>query len=186
MWNQQTLSAAWSAHPRTNLINWTKLVGTVYQYNCQECPSLYIGETERPLKKRVAEHKREPSPVGAHSKDAKHKFNPEQFKILDSDPRWFQRGIKEAVYIAAAKPDLNRDFGCHPLPKAYKKLIESHDLGSTSGRSRDHVTRSAPNVNTTSSHQCWRRVARMSPENYTWVIFYLSLCDLSKFLPKKI
>ena len=45
---------------------------TVYHYTCQECPSHYISETERPLRKRVSEHKRDSSPVGAHSKITKH------------------------------------------------------------------------------------------------------------------
>ena len=83
-------------------------------------------------------------------------FDPEQFKILDTDPRWHQRGIKEAIYIAARKPDLNKDLGRNPLPKAYKTLIESCDLGSTSrsiSRSCDSTCQTSTSNN---QHQCWR------------------------------
>ena len=128
--------------------------GTVYHYTCHECPSHYIGETERPLRKRVIEHKRDSSPVGAHSKITKHSFDPEHFKILDTYPRRHQRGIKEAIYIAARKPDMNKGLGRNPLPKAYKKLIKSCDLGSTS-RS---ISRSCDSTHQTSTsnnqHQC--------------------------------
>ena len=94
--------------------------GTVYHYTCQECPSHYISETERPLRKRVSEH-RDSSPVGAHSKITKHSFDPEHFNILDTDPRWHQRGIKEAIYIAARKLDLNKDLGRKPTPESLQE-----------------------------------------------------------------
>jgi hypothetical protein len=110
--------------------------GTIYNIKCNDCHSQYVGETERNLGKRVSEHSREASPVGEHMKGAKHTFDPDQVKILDTDARWYQRGVKEAVYIAATKPDLNKDLGRHLLPSSYKKLIESCDLGNTS-QSRD-------------------------------------------------
>ena len=78
----------------------------------------------------------------------------EHLKILDKDPRWHQRGIKEAIYIAAKKPDLNKDLVRNPLPKAYKKLIESCDLGSTSrsiSRSCDSTRQTSTSIN---QHQC--------------------------------
>ncbi|XP_072041190.1 uncharacterized protein [Amphiura filiformis] len=90
--------------------------GTIYNIKCQDCPSQYVGETKRPLSKRVSEHKREASPVGAHMRAAKHTFDPQEVQILDSDPRWYQRGVKEAIHIAATNPDLNKDLGRHPLP----------------------------------------------------------------------
>ncbi|XP_072023436.1 uncharacterized protein [Amphiura filiformis] len=107
--------------------------GSIYQIQCKDCPSQYIGETERALGKRVSEHKREPSPVGGHMKAARHSFDPGEVKVLDSDSRWFQRGVKEAVYIAASEPDLNKDQGRHPLPAAYKRLLGSSGLGSLPG-----------------------------------------------------
>ena len=140
--------------------------GTVYHYQCQDCPAQYIGETERSLATRVSEHRsRESSPVRAHKVDTKHDVAKEQFKILDTDQRHFQRGVKESIYISALKPDLNKDLGRHALPKTYKKLIESCDLSITS-RSRDSVP---GKTSTSQSHQCWRRVPRMRLENFTHV-----------------
>ena len=125
--------------------------GTVYHYQCQDCPAQYIGETERSLATRVSKHRsRESSPVRAHKVDTKHDVAKEQFKILDTDQRHFQRGVKESIYISALKPDLNKDLGRHALPKTYKKLIESCDLSITS-RSRDSVP---GKTSTSQSHQC--------------------------------
>ena len=59
---------------------------------------------------------------------------------LDTDPRWYQRGLKEAIYITAKDPQLNKDKGRHPLPRAYKKLTESCDLSEKSVRSRDSIS----------------------------------------------
>ena len=108
----------------------------VYGIKCSDCSSQYVGETERPLRKRLAEHKREPSPVGTHLKSEGHKFDESNVKILDTDSRWLQRGIKEAYYIAAMDPDLNQDKGRHYLPPVYQPVIKSRDSGF-SRESRD-------------------------------------------------
>ena len=65
--------------------------GTVYHYACQECPSQYIGETERPFQEVVSEHtqehKRNFSPVDAHSKETKHSFDLKHGQTTDmTDP----------------------------------------------------------------------------------------------------
>ena len=57
----------------------------------------------------MTEHKRESSPVGAHLTSLKHKFQPDNISVLDRETRWFQRGVKEAIHIAANNPSLNRD-----------------------------------------------------------------------------
>jgi hypothetical protein len=97
----------------------------VYGLQCKTCPSQYVGETERPLKKRLTEHKRDSSPFGAHLKSEGHEFDPSEVKILDSDSRWLQRGIKEAYYIAALDPDLNQDRGRHALSPVYNTIIKT-------------------------------------------------------------
>ena len=105
----------------------------VYGLQCKTCPSHYVGETERPLKKRLAEHKRELPPFGAHLKSEGHEFDPTDVKILDIDSRWLQRGIKEAYYIAALEPDLNQDRGRHTLSPVYNSIIKSCDRGLPRG-----------------------------------------------------
>ena len=80
-------------------------------------------------------------------KCTKHNFDAKETKILDSDPKWFQRGVKEAIYIASVKPDLNQDSGRHHLPKTYKNLIGSCDL-SNNTRSRDPIRGNASSSST--------------------------------------
>ena len=85
----------------------SNLCGVVYQLECSECGENNIGETERPLKKRLNEPRRESSPVGHHLCYSGHHL-PEE-KVLDQDSRWFQRGVKEALHIRSHSPSLNRD-----------------------------------------------------------------------------
>ena len=110
--------------------------GVVYKIDCQDCDQNYVGETERNLRKRMTEHKRESSPVGAHLHSHHHSFEADNISVLDRDSRWFQRGVKEAIHIAATSPTLNRDRGRHVLPAVYNSLIvaQSHDSGSSRGR----------------------------------------------------
>ncbi|KAH3871425.1 hypothetical protein DPMN_034625 [Dreissena polymorpha] len=39
----------------------------------------------------------------------------EDVRILDREPSWFERGIKEAIYIRALRPALNKDGGRYQL-----------------------------------------------------------------------
>ena len=100
--------------------------GVIYKIDCQDCDHSYIGETERNLHKRLKEHKRESSPVGEHLTHTQHHFEKDNVQVLDKEARWFQRGVKEAVYIATRNPTLNRDQGRHNLPSVYSSLIQSH------------------------------------------------------------
>ena len=72
-----------------------------------QCEEFYIGETERSLKARFLEHRR-PSSTSSevsqlsqhiHNESPGHKIDLEKVKILDREPRWFERGIKEAIYM---------------------------------------------------------------------------------------
>ena len=85
--------------------------GVVYHIKC-ECGEDYIGETERQLKERVAEHTRKSSvkksAMAKHLHTANHKLIPE-LKILDQEPDWHRRGVKEAIQIKRHKPSLNKD-----------------------------------------------------------------------------
>ena len=48
-----------------------------------------------------------------------------EVKILDREPHWFKRGVKEAIYIKADKPTLNNDGGRYKLPGAYESILRS-------------------------------------------------------------
>ena len=105
----------------------------VYKIDCRNCPQSYIGETERNLKTRINEHKRESSPVGAHMREWNHTFEKDTIKIIDKEQKWFQRGVKEAIHIAANVPTLNQDQGRHTLPSVYSSLVQSCTLSSSHG-----------------------------------------------------
>ena len=54
-------------------------------------------------------------------------------KILDRDPSWFQRGVKEAIYIRAHKPELNWDGGRFILPHIWDNSLTSLKPSGSSG-----------------------------------------------------
>ena len=71
-------------------------------------------ETERSLKTRFLEHRR-PSSTSSevsqhiHIESPGHHVDLDQVKILDREPRFFERGGKEAIFIRINKPSLNKD-----------------------------------------------------------------------------
>ncbi|KAI8498076.1 hypothetical protein Bbelb_240200 [Branchiostoma belcheri] len=72
---------------------------------------------DRPLKVRNKEHCR-PSANGYSSAifhnlqhNQGHSFKLESTDILDRETRWWERGVKEAIYERMYKPTLNRDGG---------------------------------------------------------------------------
>lgn len=89
----------------------------MYAVQCsEECPDLYIGETKQPLNKRMAQHRRanssgQDSAVYLHLKEKVHSFEDSNVHILDREDRWFERGVKEAIYVKLEKPSLNRGGG---------------------------------------------------------------------------
>ncbi len=93
-----------------------QVVGPVYKINCEDCDAAYVGEMERSLKVKFGEHSR-PSSTNSEVSHHIHLENPDHpIKLDNTDvlavvPKWFERGVKEAVYIRAIKPSLNRDTG---------------------------------------------------------------------------
>ena len=76
----------------------------IYQIPC-ECGESYIGETLRPLEKRIAEHKKccsegdNKSGVAEHMWSKHHDIKWAQTRIIDSESGWTKRKIKEALHI---------------------------------------------------------------------------------------
>ena len=89
----------------------------VYAVQCsEECTDLYIGKTKQPLNKCMAQHRRtnstgQDSAVYLHLKDWGHSFEDNNIHISDREGRWFERGVKEAIYIKVEKPSFNRGGG---------------------------------------------------------------------------
>ena len=45
--------------------------------------------------------------------------------VLTVEPKWFERGVKEAIYIRAYSPTLNNDGGRYQLPHIWTNIIQS-------------------------------------------------------------
>ena len=90
-----------------------------------------MGETERSLKARFDEHRRPSSTTSEVSRlihtDCKGRtVHIEEAKILTVEPKWFERGVKEAISIRALHPSFNRDGGRYNLPPVYNNMITRH------------------------------------------------------------
>ena len=104
----------------------------VYAVQCnEECEDFYIGETKQPLHKRMAQHRRAnssgpDSAVHLHIKEKAHSFDDNNVQILDREDRWFERGVKEAIYVKVEKPSLNRGGGLrYQLSPIYNAALSS-------------------------------------------------------------
>ena len=64
--------------------------------------------------------------------------------ILTVEPRWFERGVKKAIYIKAFSPSLNKDGGRYQLPQIWNSLIKDRVRGRGTGTSE----RGAPSNST--------------------------------------
>ena len=76
------------------------------------------------------EHRRPSSTTSEVSKHINvdnpgHEINLDEVKILDRESSWYERGVKEAIYIRALRPSLNRDGGRFQLPHIWDPLLTS-------------------------------------------------------------
>ena len=112
----------------------------VYQITCANCPATYVGETERPLAKRLKEHQHPGSPVSDHLVEHNHNFTmftKEDVAVKYREKDWFRRGVAESIYTAEGRPSLNRDRGRHTVPLIYRQLLSSRDPSDPNRESRD-------------------------------------------------
>ena len=97
-------------HPKDKTEKLEK-TGVVYQIQCNNCNSTYVGETERKAKSRISEHRRpslsESNAMAHHLKYNKHTMDIRSAQILDQEPDWHKRGIREAIQIRLQKPSLH-------------------------------------------------------------------------------
>ena len=95
----------------------------MYKIQCNDCPELYVGETERRLDARYKEHHRSSSPVGLHMEQRRHSIEEDNVSVLHKEVNWFRRGVAEAVHIQREAPTLNRGRERHTLPSIYQELL---------------------------------------------------------------
>ncbi len=105
--------------------------GVIYAVKWGGCDSGYVGETGRPLKKRIMEHQRDSSPISQHAKDSGHPVRYDHVKVLDRESGWFRQGIKEFIHILTSPSDLNQERGRYTLPRVYHTLLYSEAAGSS-------------------------------------------------------
>ena len=112
------------------------ITGPLYLTRCQgktsrgQCTETYIGETERSIKARFLEH-RHPSSTSSevsqhiHIESPGHNIDLQEVEILNREPRFVERGIREAIQIRVHQPTLNRDGGRHKLSSLYDTVLRS-------------------------------------------------------------
>ena len=97
-------------------------------HRSKECADLYAGETKQQLHKNMAQHRRATflgpdSAVHLHLKEQGHSGD-SYVHIVDREDRWFERGVKEAIYVKLEKTSLNRGGGIrYHLPSTYNTAL---------------------------------------------------------------
>ena len=112
-----------------------KICGSIYKINCKDCEHFYLGESNRQLTIRLAEHSKsirdgdQKSATSEHVIKTKHCIDLENTEIIDCDTRYLQRKVKEAIWIRTYKPQINRDVGVNlshifdPILKAPNRVL---------------------------------------------------------------
>ncbi|XP_068724037.1 uncharacterized protein [Montipora capricornis] len=111
-------------------MNKLQVTGTVYHIPCEDCPASYVGETERSFKAQFMEHRRPSSSTSKvsrhiHTTEPGHSIDIANAEILEVEPRWFERGVKEAIHIRTLCPSLNKDGGRYNLSPIWTNLLRN-------------------------------------------------------------
>ncbi len=101
----------------------------MYQIPCAQCDEVYIGETGRPLKTRISEHKRAVATGGVRNANAthwmktNHNMDWEAAHVVDRSNRWKERRIKDSVCIRTRRT-YNMDSGSSLSPVWNSQYVE--------------------------------------------------------------
>ncbi|XP_060756448.1 uncharacterized protein LOC132867510 [Neoarius graeffei] len=116
-------------HPKDRIPR-HKQDNVVYAIQCSEqCTDSYIGETKQPLHRRMAQHRRasssgQDSAVYLHLNNKGHSFQDSNVRILAREDCWYERGVKEAIFVNLERPSLNRGGGLrHNLSATYNAVL---------------------------------------------------------------
>ena len=103
------------------------LANVVYQFTCQCCSALYVGQTRRHIHTRISEHMgvspltgkersiSTMSSILAHKHMHKHPVSASDFKILSSGTSEWDLLIRESLLISQLNPVLNANIRSTPL-----------------------------------------------------------------------
>ena len=104
--------------------------GVVYRIKCKNCPAAYIGETNRKLRERLSEYKRDvrnnnDSVIATHCNTHNHSMGWENTSILDRESVWRSRLISEMLHIHLEKlPTLHKKEDTQELSKIYTRILD--------------------------------------------------------------
>ena len=102
-----------------------KKSGVIYRYKCDrvDCNDEYIGESAINFEERLKEHLKAPYPIYDHHNISGHDVTIDNFTILGREDQNLLRTIKEALYIRANNPSLNRNVGKYHLPHIWDEVL---------------------------------------------------------------
>ena len=121
--------------------NISEKCGVVYNIQCNQCEDSYIGETARSLGTRFQDHagKDKESAILAHINKTGHNISLDNVNILvQNQPQYHSRKIREALEIHKAAPTLNKDQGVEIAPVLLQLLPRKLPLSRDNNIS--HVT----------------------------------------------
>jgi uncharacterized FlaG/YvyC family protein len=113
-----------------------KRSNVVYGIACADsgCKDSYIGETKQSIRARTSQHRRpssneaQNSAVYTHNQATGHTFNTEDVIVLDKEERWFERGVREALWERVEQPSLNKKGGLRfQLSHAWDQALKGID-----------------------------------------------------------
>ena len=99
--------------------------GVVYKINCTNCNFVYYGQTERPLKTRITEHKRavamfdHDSKISCHVHENNHHMDFNAVSVVGHEPDYHKRLFLEA-WLSIKDPHSGNDHAI--IPEVYKSL----------------------------------------------------------------
>ena len=88
------------------------------------CPEEYIGERGKAFGDRLKEHIRAPFLNHQHISSTGHQISPDCFSLVYRKAQDTTRNIKEAMYIRAYDPSLNRNLGKYQLPHVWDQILQ--------------------------------------------------------------
>ena len=102
-----------------------KKSGVIYRFKCNrvEYDEEYNRESARNFGERYKEHQKASSPIHDHSNISGHTVSIDDFSILAREDQNLLRTIKEAIYIRANNPSLNRNVGKFHLPHIWDEVL---------------------------------------------------------------